>query len=47
MNVEQVGPTLSALGAKMPFVKLNPEDQQRVAELAEELKTILDAYPKK
>ena len=46
MNIEQVGTTLCTLGAKIPWVKLDPEDQQRVAELVQELQTILDAYPR-
>ena len=47
MHIEQVGPTLSELGATMPYLKLSAEDQRRVTKLTDELKTILDAYSKK
>jgi hypothetical protein len=38
---------LSELGTKAAVIKLDPKDEQRVAELISELKSIFDAYPKK
>ncbi len=46
MDIEEVSTTLCTLGAKIPWIKLDLEDQQRIAELVEKLKTILDAYPR-
>jgi hypothetical protein len=46
IRIEQAGPMLCALGGKIPWVKLDPDDEQRVTELVEKLKIILDAYPK-
>jgi hypothetical protein len=43
----EVGPILSELGAKAACTKLDPKDEQRVAELVSELKSIFDAYPRK
>jgi hypothetical protein len=43
---KQAGPMLCALGAKIPWIKLGVLDERRVAELIEELKTILDTYPR-
>lgn len=46
MTIE-VGTILSALGIKAAVIKLDRKDEQRVAELVSELKSIFDAYPKK
>jgi len=46
MTVE-FGTILSKLGIKAAVTKLDPKDEQRVAELVSELKSIFDAYPKK
>lgn len=47
MNKEQIGATLSEMGAKMPVINLLPEDQVRVEHLVQDLKAIIDSYPKK
>jgi hypothetical protein len=43
----ELGITLSKLGTKAAVITLDPEDEQRIAELVSKLETIFDAYPKK
>jgi len=47
MTKEQLGPSLSALANKYPFIELTTKDHDAVEKLISDLQVIFNRYPKK